>query len=283
MRDSHCGFRISDCRIDRLDFPNEEIHQPPVQIIAAEARVAVGGQHLENAFVQFQNREVERAAAQIINRDFGFLLQLVQAVGQRGSGRFVEDAFDRESGQFAGALGGVALRVVEIRRHGDDGARDRFAEIIFRVTLQFFQNLGGNFLRRIISAVNWNRHRAGAVAFDGIRHQHFLLRNIRAAPADEAFNRINRFRRLDGAHTIRLVADHGPGVRRRKMHNRRRQPPAFSVGDDERDARIHRGDQRIRGAQVDADDFAHHPMLPRNGGKTKFLCICPPVAAILVA
>ena len=41
-----------------------------VQIIAAQPRVAVRGQHLKNALVQFQNRKVKRAAAQIINRDF---------------------------------------------------------------------------------------------------------------------------------------------------------------------------------------------------------------------
>jgi hypothetical protein len=41
------------------------------------------------------------------------------------------------------------------------------------------------------------------------------------------------------------------------MDHRRRQPPALGIGDDVRDARIHRRDQRIGGAQVDADDFAH--------------------------
>ena len=41
------------------------------------------------------------------------------------------------------------------------------------------------------------------------------------------------------------------------MHDRRREPPAFGIRDDERDARIHRGDEGIRGAQIYADNFAH--------------------------
>ncbi len=61
---------------DRLEacptcnFLHQKIHEPFVQIIAAQPRVAVRGQHLKHAFVQFQNRKVERAAAQIIHGDF---------------------------------------------------------------------------------------------------------------------------------------------------------------------------------------------------------------------
>ena len=39
--------------------------------------------------------------------------------------------------------------------------------------------------------------------------------------------------------------------------DRRRQPPAFGVGDDHGLAAFHDGDNRVGRAQVDADDFAH--------------------------
>ena len=35
---------------------------------------------------------------------FDFASELIEAVGERGSGRLVDDALDRESGRFAGAL-----------------------------------------------------------------------------------------------------------------------------------------------------------------------------------
>ena len=40
--------------------------------------------------------------------------------------------------------------------------------------------------------------------------------------------------------------------------HRRRQPSAFGIGDDDRFAAFHDGDDRVGGAQVDADDFAAH-------------------------
>ena len=40
-----------------------------VEIITAEAGVAMGGKHLENALLHLKNREVEGAAAEIVNRN----------------------------------------------------------------------------------------------------------------------------------------------------------------------------------------------------------------------
>jgi len=41
------------------------------------------------------------------------------------------------------------------------------------------------------------------------------------------------------------------------MDDRWRQPPAFVIRDDQRDAGIHRCDELIRCTEIDADDFAH--------------------------
>jgi hypothetical protein len=99
-------FRVGgQAGIVRLDLFDEEFRQAPVQVIAAEAGVAVGGEHLKDAFTQFEDGEVERAAAQVVNGDLRALAQAVQTVGQRGGGRLVHDAFDGEAGQFARALG----------------------------------------------------------------------------------------------------------------------------------------------------------------------------------
>src|SRR5262245_8610838 len=80
------------------NFFNEKIDEAFVEIIAAKARVAVRGKDLENAVVKFEDRKIECAAAKIIDGDFGALLEFIEAVGQRRSGRFVDDAFDGESG-----------------------------------------------------------------------------------------------------------------------------------------------------------------------------------------
>ena len=55
-------------------------------------RVAVGRLHFEHAIADFEDRHVERAAAEIVDRDrLGFFL-LVEAIGERRRRRLVDDA-----------------------------------------------------------------------------------------------------------------------------------------------------------------------------------------------
>jgi hypothetical protein len=252
------GFRSGEFRPTGFrDLLGEKIGQALVKIVAAQARVAIGAEHLEDALVQFQDREVERAAAEVVNGDLGAVLQLIEAIGQRGGGGLVDDALDLQSGQFAGADGGVALRVVEVGRHRDDGTGDGFAERGLRVVLQLLQDLRGDLLRRPSTAVQGDRDGAGAFALDRIRHQHFLARDVAAAAAHEAFHGVNGFGWLQHPHPVGPVADDGSGIRSRNMHHRRRQALALGVRDDIRNAAVHDGDERIGGAEINADNLAH--------------------------
>ena len=92
-----------------LEFIGEIVDEAHVEVLAAEESVAVGRLHLEHAVADFQDRNVERAAAEVIDRD-GAALLLVEAVGQRGRGRLVDDAQHFEAGDLAGVLGHGAGR-----------------------------------------------------------------------------------------------------------------------------------------------------------------------------
>ena len=113
----------------------DECLQKIVDVVATQVRVAVGGKNLVNVAVgcgnELEDGNVERAAAEIIDGDSAALF-FVQTVGQSGGGGLVDEAQDFEASDFAGVFGGLALGVVEIRGHGDDGAVDGFAEKIFR-------------------------------------------------------------------------------------------------------------------------------------------------------
>ncbi len=49
---------------------------------------------------------------------------LIHAVGQSGGGRLVDDTLDIQTGDLAGVLGRLTLRVGEVSGNGDDGLGD---------------------------------------------------------------------------------------------------------------------------------------------------------------
>ena len=86
-----------------------------VDVVAAEVRVAVGRDDLHDVVADLEDRDVERAAAEVVDGD-DLVLLLVEAVRERRRRRLVDDALDLEAGDAAGVLGGLALGVVEVRR-----------------------------------------------------------------------------------------------------------------------------------------------------------------------
>ena len=122
-----------------FEIPDDPIHEAVVPIVAAEVGVAVRGGNLEDPVADFEGRDVKRAAAKIIDRDF-FVGLFVEPVGQRGGGWLVDDALHVESGDLAGILRRIALRVVEIGGDGDDGLGDFFTQLGFGIGLEFAEN-----------------------------------------------------------------------------------------------------------------------------------------------
>src|SRR5262249_32822527 len=78
----------------------------------------VGREDLKHAVLDPKDRDVERAAAEIVDADDAGVA-LVEAVGQRGRGRLVDDAEDVEAGDAPGVARGGPLRVVEVGRNGN--------------------------------------------------------------------------------------------------------------------------------------------------------------------
>ena len=103
-----------------LNSADDPLDDALVDVVAAEVRVAIGRLDLDDALADLEDRDVERAAAEVVDRD-RLVLLLVQTVGQRRRRRLVDDAASTvESGDLAGVLGRLPLRVVEVRRNRDD-------------------------------------------------------------------------------------------------------------------------------------------------------------------
>ena len=130
----------------RFNFPDEQIAERLVKIIAPQVRVAVGGEHFKDAVLQAQDRNVKRAAAQVIDRNGG-MGAAIQPIRERGRGGLIDDPHHVPTRDFAGITRGLSLRVVELRGDGDYRAADLMPEVPLRAQFQFPQNHGAN-LRR---------------------------------------------------------------------------------------------------------------------------------------
>ena len=83
-----------------LELVGQVVDEPAVEVVAAEVGVARGGAHLDHAVADVEDAHVERAAAEVEDQH-GLVRLLVQAVGERGRGRLVDDAQHLEPGDLA--------------------------------------------------------------------------------------------------------------------------------------------------------------------------------------
>src|SRR6476646_4190571 len=89
--------------------------------------VTVSREHLEYSVFELQYRNVECAAAQVIDGDDG-LVFFVDAVRKRSRGRFIHDPQHFKPGQMARVFCRLPLSVVEVSRNSYDSLRNFFAE-----------------------------------------------------------------------------------------------------------------------------------------------------------
>ena len=243
-----------------LELLHQPVDNPLVDVVAAQVRVAVGGFHFHDAVAHFEDGNVERAAAEVIHRD-GFVLLLVQPVGQRRGRRLVDDAHHLQAGDLPGVLGGLALRIVEVGRNRDDGLGDLFAQIGFGRFLQFGENHRGNLGRRVALAVDLD---AGVAVFAGdhlVRNQLHLFAHFVEAAAHEALDRINRVFRVGDGLAFRHRA-HQPLTVLGESDDGRRGPAALLVRNDDGLAAFHDGHDGVGRSQVYTYDFAHSSLNP---------------------
>ena len=96
-----------------LELTRQVTDDARIEVLAAEERVAIRGEHFELVlavdFGDLDDRDVERAATEVVDGDLAIAPLLVEAVGERCRGRLVDDALDLQAGDAAGILGGLPL------------------------------------------------------------------------------------------------------------------------------------------------------------------------------
>src|ERR1043166_1555755 len=97
-----------------------------IEIVAAERGIACGREYLEHAARELENREIERAAAEIVDCEEAFR-RVVEPVGDRCRGRFIEEPQHVEPCEPPRILGRLSLGIVEVSWNRDHRAIERSA------------------------------------------------------------------------------------------------------------------------------------------------------------
>ena len=248
-----------------LELVGEVVDDALVEVLAAEEGIAIGRAHLEHAVADLEDRDVEGAAAEVVDRDRAAAL-LLEPVGERGGGRLVDDAHHLEPGDLAGVLGRLALGVVEVGGNRDHRLGDGLAEIAFGGFLHLLQDEGADLAGAVALAPRLDPGVAVVGLDDLVRDQTLVLFHHRVAvvAADEALDRGQRV--LGVGHRLALGGlANEPLLIFGERHHRRRGARALGVLDHPGVAALHDRDTAVRGAEIDADNLAH-PVPSRCGG-----------------
>ena len=248
-----------------LELADDPVDHALVEVVAAEVRVAVRRLHLELArafdVVQLEDRDVVRAAAEIEDGDLLVLL-LVETVGERRGRGLVDDAQHVEAGDLAGVLRGLALRVVEIRRHGDDRLGHRVAEVVLRGLLHLLENHRRDLGRRVPLALDLDGGHVVRAGDDLVRNALGLVLHFGHPASHEALDGEDGVLRVGDRLALGDLADEALAVLG-EADDRRGRATALGVRDDDGVAAFHDRDDGVRRAEIDANDFVRHCFLNR--------------------
>ncbi len=224
-----------------LDGRQQVLDDALVPVVTTELVVTRGRLDLDGreavvgVLADLEEGDVEGAATEVEDEDELVLLALVEAVRERGRGRLVDDAQDVEARDLAGLLRGLALVVVEVRRHGDHGVGDGLAEVGLGVALELLEDARADLLRVVRLAVDVVGGPVGAhVALDGADRPVGVGHGLALGDlADEDLTALGE-------------GDDGGGG-----------ATALGVRDDGGLATLEDGDGTVGGAEVDADCTCH--------------------------
>ena len=225
-----------------------------VDIVSAQVRIAIGGLDLNHPFANFENRNIEGATAKIVDGN-RFVFLLVESVGKRRCRGLVDNPLHIESGNLASIFGCLALRVVEICRHGYDGIRDLLAKVVFCRSLQLLQNHGGNLLRGVALSLR-NDYNVVSLGLHFERdHLQFVSYFIVATAHKPLYGVNGVFRVGDGLALCDLSDQYFSSFG--ESNDGRSSPATFFVGDDLRLASFHDRYDGISSAEINTDNFCH--------------------------
>ena len=173
---------------------------------------------------------------------------------ERRGGGLVDDADDVEPGDLAGVLGRLALVVVEVRRHRDDGLGHRLAQVVLGDDLHLLEHHRADLRHGVLLVAEHDADVVVRALDDAVARRRHGVLHLRRVPlsADEPLRGVDGVLGVRDRLPLRDVADEPLARLGHGDHRRSRLVPA-AVGNDARRPVLHDGDARIRRAEVDSD------------------------------
>ena len=140
-----------------------------------------------------------------------------------------------------GVLGGLALVVVEVRGHGDDGLGDRLAEVVLGDELHLLEDHRADLGDAVLLVAQHDAHVAVRALDDAVARRRDGVLHLRRVPlaADEPLGGVDGVLGVGDRLALGDVADE-PLAGLGDGDHRRRRLVAAAVGDDRRDCRSRR-------------------------------------------
>mmetsp|Transcript_66483 Transcript_66483/g.105199 ORF Transcript_66483/g.105199 Transcript_66483/m.105199 type:complete len:338 (-) Transcript_66483:1340-2353(-) len=242
-----------------LEDIHEVLHHALVEVLTAQVGVTIGSHHLEDAVVDGQQRHIEGATTEVVDKDV-LLGLLIQAVGNGRGRRLVDDAQDVHSRDGARILRGLALAVVEIGRHRDHRVVDLGSQVGFSCLFHLQQDHGRHFFRVKLLLLTLSRHDDhGFVALtcdhlEGPELDVGLHNGVGELAADQTLGIEDGILGVARHLVLGCVADEA--LRIRKGHVARRGAVALVVGNDFHPTIFVDANAGVGGAQVDSNHWA---------------------------
>ena len=243
-----------------LELRNHPVDDRLVEVVATEVVVAVRRLDVVHALAELEHRDVERPASEIEDEDRVLGGFLVEPVSECGRGRLVDDPQDVEPGDLAGVLRRLPLRVVEVRGNGDDGVRDRLAEIRFGVGLELLEDHRRDLRRCVLRPLDLDAGVVVRALDDLVGDDLHLFGDLVELAAHEPLDREDRVLRVRDLLALRGCADEPLAVTP-EGDDGRSGASAFRVRDDGGLGSFEDGHARVGRPEIDADGLCHALLL----------------------
>ena len=115
------------------------VEEDDIEVFSSKMGVTVGGLDFEDSLLHLEDGDIEGSTTEIVYGD-DRVVGAVQPVGEGGGGGLVDDAEDIEACDRSGVFCCLALGVVEVGGHGDDGVLDTLVQVLFGRLAHFGEN-----------------------------------------------------------------------------------------------------------------------------------------------